>query len=62
MIPALALVALVTLSVLAISAVTGVFADERQSMKEMPNFKPKITTVTENGRTFEIVEFYDKIQ
>lgn len=62
MIPALALVTLVALSVLAISAMAGVFADERQSMKDLPNFKPKITQITENGRNLEIVEFFDKIE
>ena len=62
MILAIAIVALVAVSIVAVSAITHASADEKQSMKDLPNFKPKITKFTKNGKNYEIVEFYDKLK
>ena len=63
MITAIALIALLAVSIFAISAITHVSADEKkQSMRDLPNFKPKITKITQNGKVYEIVEFVSKLK
>lgn len=63
MLAVIAIVALIAASVFAVSGLGHVSADEKeQSLKEMQNFKPKITTITKDGKTYQIVEFYDKLK
>lgn len=62
MMTTLAIMILVAASVLVIAELNHVSAEGKLLPKDEPNFKPKITQITENGKTLEIIEFKSKIQ
>jgi hypothetical protein len=57
-----ALIALVAASVFVIIEMNQASADGKILPKDEPNFKPKITKITENGKELVIIEFKSKIK
>jgi len=62
MMTTLALVILVAASIFVVIELNQASADGKILPKDEPNFKPKITKITENGKEFEIIEFKSKIK
>lgn len=62
MMTTLALIALVAASVFVIIEMNQASADGKILPKDEPNFKPKITKITENGKELVIIEFKSKIR
>ena len=62
MMTAVALIALVAASVFVIIEMNQASADGKILPKDEPNFKPKITKITENGKELVIIEFKSKIK
>ena len=56
------LIALVAASVFVIIEMNQASADGKILPKDEPNFKPKITKITENGKELVIIEFKSKIK
>lgn len=62
MMTTLALIILVVASVFVMMELNQASADGKILPKDEPNFKPKITKITENGKDLEIIEFKSKIK
>ena len=62
MMTTLALMVLVAASVFVILELNQASADGKILPRDEPNFKPKITKITENGKELEIIEFKSKIK
>lgn len=62
MMTTLALIALIAASVFVIIEMNQASADGKILPKDEPNFKPKITKITENGKELVIIEFKSKIR
>lgn len=62
MMTTVALIALVAASVFVIIEMNQASADGKILPKDEPNFKPKITKITENGKELVIIEFKSKIK
>ena len=62
MMTTVALIALVAASVFVMIEMNQASADGKILPKDEPNFKPKITKITENGKELVIIEFKSKIK
>lgn len=62
MMTALTILVLIAASVFVIAELNHASAEGKLLPKDEPNFKPKITHITENGKTLEIIEFKSKIR
>ena len=62
MMTALALILLVAASIFVMIELNHANAEGKILPIDEPNFKPKITKITENGKNLEIIEFKSKIK